>query len=103
MTDVLGNIKTTKADAQRIIERGDELKIRLEQLLLELGVDNNETTSQRVIRKIMGKNFLGIPEVTKYFGAIDPADLLDLEHIPFDEKILKICAGLLATGLQRLC
>ena len=92
MADALGNTNPTKADAQRLIERGDELKSRLEQMLMELGVDDGETSSQRAVRKIMGKNFLGIPEVVKHFGAISPADLLALQQIPFDEETLKACA-----------
>jgi len=92
MTDALGNTNPTKADAQRLIERGDELKTRLEQMLMELGVDDGETSSQRAVRKIMGKNFLGIPEVVEHFGAISPADLLALQQIPFDEETLKACA-----------
>ena len=92
MADALGNISPTKADAQRMIERGDELVSRLEQMLMELGVDDGETSSQRAVRKIMGKNFLGIPEVVEHFGAISPADLLALKRIPFDEETLKACA-----------
>jgi hypothetical protein len=40
----------------------------------------------------MGMNFLGIPEVVEHFGAISPADLLALQHIPFSEETLKACA-----------
>ena len=93
MADALGNTNTTKKDAaQRIIERGDELKSRLELMLMELGVDDGETSHQRAVRKIMGKNFLGIPEVVEHFGAISTADLLALQQIPFDEETLKACA-----------
>jgi len=92
MADALGNTNLTKADAQRLIERGDELKSRLEQMLMELGVDDGETSSQRAVRKIMGKNFLGIPEVVEHFGAISLADLFALQQIPFDEETLKACA-----------
>ena len=92
MADALGNINPTKASAQRMIERGDELVGRLGQMLMELGVDDGETSSQRAVRKIMGKNFLGIPEVVEHFGAISPADLIALQTIPFDEETLKACA-----------
>ncbi|MBU0531489.1 hypothetical protein KJ910_03285 [Patescibacteria group bacterium] len=40
----------------------------------------------------MGGNMLGIPEVTEHFGAISPADLAALQHVPFDEATLKACA-----------
>lgn len=90
MADALGNISPTKAGAQRMIERGDELVSRVEQMLMELGVDDGETSHQRAVRKIMGKNFLGIPEVVEHFGAISPTD--PLQQIPFDEKTLKACA-----------
>ena len=92
MADALGNTNTTKGAAQRIIERGDELKSRIERMLMELGVDDGETSHQRAVRKIMGKNFLGIPEVVEHFGAISPADLLALQQIPFDEETLRACA-----------
>ena len=44
-------------------------------------------------REIMGKNFIGIPEVERDFGAISPADRSALQHIPFSKETLRACAA----------
>ncbi|MFZ2682200.1 MAG: hypothetical protein WAZ14_03855 [Patescibacteria group bacterium] len=42
-------------------------------------------------RRIMGDNFMGIPEVTKSFGFIDLKTQASLSVIPFDEATLRDC------------
>ncbi len=83
--DALDN---NKEAAQRLLTRGDEFKKKVR----ELTVDDGETPNQRAARKIMGGNFLGIPEVTEHFGAIGSANLLDLQKVPFSKEALKACA-----------
>lgn len=93
LADALGTANLSKAGAQRVIECGDELSSRVTKLITELSIDTGETASQRAARKIMGTNFLGIPEVIKHFGAIDPAARLALQNVPFDAATLKVCAS----------
>lgn len=51
---------------------------------------NKSMTSQRIARKIMGKNFFGIEEAIRYFG-IKPTNeqLLALVRVPFNEDELR--------------
>lgn len=57
MADALGNTNLDKEGAQRLIERGDQLKACLTQMLTKLDV---ETATQREVRKITGKR-VGFP------------------------------------------
>lgn len=50
------------------------------------------STNQQVARYIMGENFLGIEEVTQYFGhRFTNKELLQLEEIPFTMEKLEEC------------
>jgi hypothetical protein len=59
---------------------------------IKLSIDRRETPSQKTARKIMGKNFLGIPEVESYLGKLTKAQLDALSVIPFDKRTLRACA-----------
>ena len=50
------------------------------------------TTSQKLAREIMGKNFFGVEEATEHFG-VNPTDkqLVALAEIPLTEKALREC------------
>jgi len=50
------------------------------------------STSQKLARKIMGKNFFGIEKAVKHFG-VNPSkqQLAYLAEVPFSEEVLKSC------------
>ncbi len=50
-----------------------------------------EPESHKAARRIMGDNFLGIPEVAKAFGLVSPEAQSALANIPFDEATLRSC------------
>jgi hypothetical protein len=52
------------------------------------------TTSQKLAREIMGKNFFGVEEAVERFG-VNPSkqQLAQLAEIPFTEKTLRDCNG----------
>ena len=50
------------------------------------------STSQKLAREIMGKNFFGIEEAIKHFGVnATKQQLAALAEIPFSEEVLKSC------------
>jgi hypothetical protein len=50
------------------------------------------STSQKLAREIMGKNFFGIEEVIKHFGVnATKQQLAALAEVPFSEEVLKSC------------
>lgn len=50
------------------------------------------STSQKLAREIMGKNFFGIEEAIKYFGVnATKQQLAALAEIPWSEEVLKSC------------
>lgn len=50
-----------------------------------------EPEAHKTARRIMGDNFLGMPEVAKVFGALRPEFQAALAVIPFDEATLRSC------------
>lgn len=51
-----------------------------------------EPSHHQAARALMGKNFLGIPEVSKYFEAITDEQFESLNTIPFPGHMLNLCA-----------
>lgn len=50
------------------------------------------STSQKLAREIMGKNFFGVKEATKHFGVnATKQQLAALAEVPFSEEVLKSC------------
>lgn len=77
---------------QRVID-DVTFRDRLVDLVMEkLELSHEETWTQKVARRLMGANFLGVPEVVKHFGVIPTAKLLDLQYVPFSERTLRDCA-----------
>lgn len=54
--------------------------------------DYEPSTSQKLAREIMGKNFFGIEEAIQHFG-VNPTkqQLAALAEVPFSEEVLKSC------------
>lgn len=75
--------------AQRVIDsKGNNLAAKVVRSIQNRGY--GPTTSQKLARKIMGKNFFGVEEATKYFG-VDPSrqQLAVLSEIPFTKAELR--------------
>lgn len=53
---------------------------------------NQELPSHAFARRVMGDHMIGLAEVTKHFGVVDPVDRFDLEDIPFSPSMLRACA-----------
>ena len=89
----LGNLKLDSAATQRVAGRFDEVLQAMSAKMAEVAIDPAATTSdQKRAREIMGKNFLGIEEVTKHYGmAFSAEQLASLATIPFSEATLKAC------------
>lgn len=64
---------------------------KLDDVVQVKSINYDEPVSHRRAREIMGKNFLGIPEVDLHF-AITPFHLEVFEEIPFPEGVLRECA-----------
>jgi len=81
------------ASAQRIIARWDEVVSVMNAKICEIAIDPEIAIAKcKRAREIMGKNFLGIEEVTTHYGiAFGPAFRAELATIPFSEKTLEAC------------
>jgi hypothetical protein len=90
---IIRNLNLDSASAQRVAMRFDEVVTAMSAKVSEVSLDPAATTSeQKRAREIMGKNFLGIEEVTKYYGmAFNQEQLAALATIPFSEGTLKQC------------
>ncbi len=55
-------------------------------------VEVQETDSQKAARDIMGRNFLGLPEVAQYYGDLSEEQTAALAEVPFSEDTLRTCA-----------
>jgi hypothetical protein len=79
--------------AELVVNRVKEdpvFAIRVAQFMVSGGFE--PSTSQKLAREIMGKNFFGIEEAIKYFG-VNPSkkQLAYLAEIPWSEEVLRAC------------
>lgn len=57
-----------------------------------LSTDVTESDSQKAARKLLGKNFVGLPEVAEHFNLIPTEDqMAAMAEIPIPEGVLKAC------------
>lgn len=92
LKDELGHANLTKAAAERLIGKEDRLRRDVRKAFLKHSIDDGDTLSQETARRIMGRNFLGIAEVTEHLRRAKPAELRALAEIPFSEERLRACA-----------
>lgn len=77
-------------EAQAIIEsQGNELAKKVVAYIQRGGYE--ATTSQKLAREIMGKNYLGIEEASQHFGVKFGKELARFDEIPFPEFVLEEC------------
>lgn len=77
--------------AQKVIDsKGNDLAMKVVRLIANGGFE--ATTPQKRAREIMGRNFFGIEEATRYFG-VNPSrqHIAALADIPFSEETLESC------------
>jgi len=79
------------AEAQAVVEsKSNELGRKVVVFIQRGGYE--PTISQRQAKEIMGKNFLGIEEVTQHLGVqFTEKELVQLREIPFTEGVLQEC------------
>jgi hypothetical protein len=72
------------------VKRDPMFAIRIAQFMVSGGFE--PTTSQKLAREIMGRNFFGIEEAMKHFG-VNPSkqQLAYLAEIPWSEEVLRAC------------
>jgi hypothetical protein len=85
----LEKAELTNELAQKVIDsKNNELAAKVVRLIQNGGFE--PTTSQKLAREIMGKNFFGIEEVIRYYGVKPaPKQLSALAEIPFTEAELR--------------
>ena len=89
LKETLGDTNLTEEAGQRLLGKEDRLRRDLRKVILSLSIDDGDTLSQQTAREIMGRNFLGIAEVTEHFRKVKPAELRQLAEIPFSEEVLR--------------
>lgn len=89
MSDALGNTNSDKDGAQRLIEQGDKF---MAYVMAGIRRFTAKASDHSLAREIMGKSFLGIPEVEQHFGELTDEQRQALAVIPFSEEMLKACA-----------
>lgn len=88
----LDGLGLANGDTERILENSHRIGPMVKRLFLELAAPIDESISQLAARKIMGKNFFGIPEIERLVGAISDEQKFEFSEIPFSKEKLASCA-----------